>query len=115
MAYEDVDWCLRAWQAGFYVLYWPWAQLQHLESVTRGIEVGERERRSQQIFWGRWGEFFDARKVRSEEGALRVIYVTEDTGVGGGHRDIFEHLNRLLDRGHEVERSEEHTSELQSL
>jgi GT2 family glycosyltransferase/glycosyltransferase involved in cell wall biosynthesis len=103
MAYEDVDWCLRAWQAGFHVLYWPWAQLQHLESVTRGIEVGERERRSQQTFWGRWGEFFDAREVRSEEGALRVIYVTEDTGVGGGHRDIFEHLNRLLDRGHEVE------------
>ena len=27
-------------------------------------------------------------------GALRVVYVTEDTGVGGGHRDIFEHLNR---------------------
>ncbi len=28
--------------------------------------------------------------------------MTEDTGIGGGHRDIFEHLNRLLDRGHEV-------------
>ncbi len=23
MAYEDVDWCLRAWQAGFRVLYFP--------------------------------------------------------------------------------------------
>lgn len=32
-----------------------------------------------------------------------MIYVTEDTGVGGGHRDVFEHLNRLLDRGHEAE------------
>ena len=31
-----------------------------------------------------------------------MIYVTEDTGVGGGHRDIFEHLNRLKERGHEV-------------
>jgi glycosyltransferase involved in cell wall biosynthesis len=28
--------------------------------------------------------------------------VTEGTGVGGGHRDIFEHLNRLHERGHEV-------------
>ena len=28
--------------------------------------------------------------------------MTEDTGVGGGHRDIFEHLNRLADRGHDV-------------
>jgi glycosyltransferase involved in cell wall biosynthesis len=64
--------------------------------------VGERERESQHRFWGRWGEFLDARAVRTAEGRLRVVYVTEDTGVGGGHRDIFEHLNRLADRGHEV-------------
>ena len=93
MAYEDVDWCLRAWQAGFQVVYCPTARLHHHESVTRGTEVGERERASQRLFWERWGEFFDARPVRTESGALRVIYVTEDTGVGGGHRDIFEHLN----------------------
>jgi GT2 family glycosyltransferase len=102
MAYEDVDWCLRAWQAGFRVLYFPAATLYHHESVTRGIGVGERERISQQVFWKRWGGFFDAREVRNEAGKLRVIYVTEDTGVGGGHRDIFEHLNRLQERGHEV-------------
>jgi GT2 family glycosyltransferase/glycosyltransferase involved in cell wall biosynthesis len=103
MAYEDVDICLRAWQAGFRVLYWPTAVLEHLESVTRGTIVGERERRSQQVFWERWGEFFDARDVCTPEGRLRVVYVTEDTGVGGGHRDIFEHLNRLRDRGHDAE------------
>jgi GT2 family glycosyltransferase len=102
MAYEDVDWCLRAWQAGFRVLYFPAARLVHHESVTRGTEVGERERASQRIFWERWGEFFDARDVRTRDGKLRVAYVTEGTGIGGGHRDIFEHLNRLLDRGHEV-------------
>ncbi|MHB8689913.1 MAG: glycosyltransferase [Solirubrobacteraceae bacterium] len=103
MAYEDVDLCLRGWQAGFRIFYWPDAQLTHLESATRGTEVGERERASQRLFWERWGEFFDARNVRTASGALRVIYVTEDTGVGGGHRDIFEHLNGLLGRGHEVE------------
>jgi len=103
MAYEDVDLCLRAWQAGFTVLYWPDAELTHLESASRGTEVGERERSSQRRFWSRWGDFLDAREVRTATGALRVVYVTEDTGVGGGHRDIFEHLNRLLDRGHEVE------------
>jgi GT2 family glycosyltransferase/glycosyltransferase involved in cell wall biosynthesis len=102
MAYEDVDWCLRAWQAGLGVVYFPAAALVHHESVTRGTEVGERERRSQQVFWERWGSFFDERDVRTAEGALRVVYVTEGTGVGGGHRDIFEHLNRLLDRGHDV-------------
>jgi len=102
MAYEDVDWCLRAWQAGFRVLYFPAARLVHHESVTRGTDVGERELASQRYFWQRWGDFFDAREVRTAEGKLRIAYVTEGTGIGGGHRDIFEHLNRLLDRGHEV-------------
>jgi GT2 family glycosyltransferase len=102
MAYEDVDWCLRAWQAGFRCLYFPAATLYHHESVTRGTDVGERERESQRIFWERWGEFFDARDVRTADNSLRVVYVTEGTGVGGGHRDVFEHLNRLLDRGHDV-------------
>ena len=102
MAYEDVDLCLRAWQVGFRVLYFPAAGLFHHESVTRGMDVGERERTSQRLFWERWGDFFDARDVRTPEGKLRIVYVTEDTGVGGGHRDIFEHLNGLLERGHEV-------------
>ena len=106
MAYEDVDWCLRAWQAGMRVLYFPAAQLVHHESVTRGTELGERERDSQRLFWERWSGFFDERSVaadpRERDGRLRIVYVTEDTGVGGGHRDIFEHLNRLAARGHEV-------------
>ncbi len=103
MAYEDVDYCVRAWEAGYHVSYAPLAVLYHDESVTRGTEVREPERESQRVFWGKWSEFFDARNVRNAEGALRVVYVTEGTGVGGGHRDIFEHLNGLLDRGHEVE------------
>jgi glycosyltransferase involved in cell wall biosynthesis len=102
MAYEDVDLCLRAWSAGFEVKYWPGSSLDHLESVTRGTVVGERERISQKRFWSRWGAFLDERNVRTDDGSLRVVYVTEDTGVGGGHRDIFEHLNRLAARGHEV-------------
>jgi GT2 family glycosyltransferase/glycosyltransferase involved in cell wall biosynthesis len=120
MAYEDVDWCLRAWLAGFCVLYFPAAQLVHHESVTRGTELGERERDSQRLFWERWSGFFDARSVRGgagdgapdggladatgadPNGRLRIAYVTEGTDVGGGHRDIFEHLNRLAARGHDV-------------
>jgi GT2 family glycosyltransferase/glycosyltransferase involved in cell wall biosynthesis len=102
MAYEDVDWCLRAWQAGLRVIYFPVARLCHHESVTRGTELGARERQSQRLFWERWTAFFDDRDVRTKDGKLRVVYVTEGTGIGGGHRDVFEHLNRLLDRGHEV-------------
>jgi GT2 family glycosyltransferase len=102
MAYEDVDWCLRTWQAGFRVMYFPAASLYHHESVTRGTDVGDRERISQRIFWEQWGDFFDARDVLTPGGKLRIAYVTEGTGIGGGHRDIFEHLNRLQERGHEV-------------
>jgi len=102
MAYEDVDWCLRAWQAGKRVLYFPAASLYHHESVTRGTDVGEREAASQRIFWEQWGDFFDARDVFTTERKLRIAYVTEGTGIGGGHRDIFEHLNRLQERGHQV-------------
>ena len=102
MAFEDVDFSLRARLAGWRILYRPASRLIHHEASTRGTEVGERERDSQRAFWERWGEFFDAREVRTPDGRLRVVYVTEDTGVGGGHRDIFEHLNRLAARGHDV-------------
>jgi GT2 family glycosyltransferase/glycosyltransferase involved in cell wall biosynthesis len=102
MAYEDVDYCLRCWQSGRRVTFAPAAVLVHHESITRGTDLGERERESQRQFWSRWGEFLDARPVRAREERLRVVYVTEDTGIGGGHRDIFEHLNGLAERGHEV-------------
>jgi GT2 family glycosyltransferase/glycosyltransferase involved in cell wall biosynthesis len=137
MAYEDVDWCLRAWQADYRVRYFPIARLVHHESVTRGTTQGERELASQRLFWERWSDFFDDRsvyagdsalgeraggepdggggrralahgtgvagsRVQGDGGRLQIVYVTEDTGVGGGHRDIFEHLSHLSDRGHDV-------------
>jgi GT2 family glycosyltransferase len=102
MAYEDVDYCLRCWQADRPVVYAGSAVLEHGESLSRGTEVGERERSAQRYFWQRWGEFLDVRQVRTADGALRIVYVTEDTGIGGGHRVVFEHLNRLADRGHDV-------------
>jgi GT2 family glycosyltransferase len=102
MAYEDVDYCLRCWQSGLRVHYAGAAVLEHGESLSRGTGVGERERSSQRYFWQRWGKFLDARDVRSRDGSLNVIYVTEGTGVGGGHRVVFEHVNRLAARGHKV-------------
>ena len=81
----------------------PAARSSPTSSRSRGAcEQGERELASQRLFWERWGDFFDDRDVRTADGALRIVYVTEDTGVGGGHRDIFEHLNRLAERGHEA-------------
>ena len=103
MAYEDMDLCLRAWQAGWRTQYAPRATLLHLESQTRPTEPGARELDAQRHFWQRWDGYFDGREVRTPEDRLRIVYVTEDTGVGGGHRDIFEHLNRLAARGHDAQ------------
>jgi GT2 family glycosyltransferase len=106
MGYEDVDYCLRAWEAGFEVLYYPHASLTHLEAKTRGMEQGEREIDSQRRFWDRWGHWFDERPVRADDGRLRIVYVTEDTGVGGGHVYMPWWLdNRKLDfpRGYHIE------------
>jgi GT2 family glycosyltransferase len=103
MGYEDVDYCLRAWEAGYEVAYAPSARLHHHESLTRGTTVGEPERKSQRVFWRRWAAFFDERRVLTDDGRLRVVYVTQDTFVAGGLRVVFEHLNGLVERGHDVE------------
>ena len=100
MAFEDVDYCLRVWESGRRVLFAPAAQLTHYESKTRGLAQGERELASQQHFWTKWGDWFDNRETREPDGGARIIYVTQDLGVGGGHRNIFEHLDGLLERGH---------------
>jgi GT2 family glycosyltransferase len=102
MGYEDVDYGLRAWSAGHEVAYVPAAQLHHEESATRGREQGERELVSQRAFWTKWAEFFGPRKVTGADGRLRIIYVMQDTVVGGGPRLVFEQLNRLAERGHDV-------------
>jgi GT2 family glycosyltransferase len=103
MAFEDVDWCLRAWEAGKRVVYAPAATLTHHESKTRGTRQGDREHASLRYFWTTWGDWFDRRPVEADDGGLRIVYVTQDTGVGGGHRVIYEHLNGLEERGHHPE------------
>jgi GT2 family glycosyltransferase len=102
MGYEDVDWCLRAWEAGYQVRYEPGAVISHAESSTRPRDPGERELAAQRHFWDKWAAFFGPRDVRTPDGHLRIAYVTHGTGIGGGHRLVFEYLNRLADRGHEV-------------
>jgi GT2 family glycosyltransferase len=103
MGYEDVDYCLRAWDQGLEVVYAPAARLYHLESATRGTVQGARELESQRVFWTRWSARFGLRNVRAADGRLRIVYVTESTILGGGHRVAFEHLNGLLARGHDAQ------------
>jgi GT2 family glycosyltransferase len=103
MGYEDVDYGLRAWEHGLEVVYAPSARLDHLESATRGTVQGARELESQRVFWKRWSAVFGARAVHGPDSRLRIVYVTESTILGGGHRVVFEHLNGLHARGYDVQ------------
>lgn len=49
VAYNDVDYCIRAHKAGFRIIWTPFACLHHHESASRGSDlVGERKRRFEQ-------------------------------------------------------------------
>ncbi len=43
VAYNDIDFCLRAREAGYLVVYTPYARLYHYESKTRGYEEGSEK------------------------------------------------------------------------
>jgi GT2 family glycosyltransferase len=40
-AFNDVDFCLRVREAGYKVVYTPWARLVHHESFSRGVDAGD--------------------------------------------------------------------------
>ena len=54
LGFEDVDFGLRAWRAGFRSWYEPSAKLVHHESATRGYSQGKRELGSMRYFWRKW-------------------------------------------------------------
>ncbi|WVT77572.1 glycosyltransferase (plasmid) [Sinorhizobium chiapasense] len=45
VAYNDVDYCLRAYKAGFRIVWTPFACLVHHESVSRGYDRGGENRK----------------------------------------------------------------------
>lgn len=99
MAFEDVDFCVRAWDRGHRVLYAPDAVLTHYESKTRGLTQGARELRSQARFWARWGDWFDRRPAAAGEGGLRIVYVT--SALAGN--ELAAQVEGLCERGHDAE------------
>ena len=52
VAYNDVDFCLRARAAGYLVIYTPHAELRHRESASRGSLDPTSDH---ELFWRRWG------------------------------------------------------------
>jgi GT2 family glycosyltransferase len=103
MAYEDVDFCLRAWEKGIRTVYTGAISALHHESATRGMEVTERESASQRYFWRKHKDFFSRTVHHGPSGRPHVIFVCQDVGVGGGHRVIYSLANYLAKNGFYVE------------
>lgn len=104
-AFDDADWCLSGWEAGYRTLYFPAAVLTHHESASRhkNKNISVQERQAARYFWNKWGDWFDRRNVRAQDGKIRIIYVLQTLGWSGGIRMAFEHANRLSKRGFAVE------------
>lgn len=104
-AFEDMDLCIRGWEDGYRTLYFPAATLTHYESVTRkkNPTISQKEKQSIDLFWKKWGKWFDERNVLNKEGRRRIIFVLQTIGLSGGIKNIFEQANRLSEMGFEVE------------
>lgn len=64
VGFNDVDFCLKVWKAGYRVVFSPYAELFHYEFVTRGREVAdsskqERWKQERELFEQTWPECFE--------------------------------------------------------
>ena len=104
-AFEDVDLCLRGWEANYRSLYFPQSELTHVESSSRkkNNTISEKEKKSIEYFWNKWGDWFDKRNVLDKDGKIKLIFVLQSMGMSGGIKSVFEHANMLSERGFNVE------------
>ena len=63
VGFNDADFCLRVWEAGFRTIFTPYAELYHYEFTSRGREEANEEKlrrwkREQALFMQRWPEYF---------------------------------------------------------
>lgn len=64
VAYNDIDYCLKLRQAGYHIVFTPYAELTHYESKTRGLEDTDEKRqrlqREADIFENKWKDVLEA-------------------------------------------------------
>lgn len=63
VGFNDADFCLRVWEAGYRTIFTPYAELYHYEFTSRGREEANEEKlrrwkREQALFMQRWPQFF---------------------------------------------------------
>ncbi|MBP3879558.1 MAG: glycosyltransferase family 2 protein [Lachnospiraceae bacterium] len=61
VAFNDIDFCMKVREAGYLIVYDPYAELYHYESKSRGLDQGNPEKvkrfqREMDIFQKRWPE-----------------------------------------------------------
>jgi len=60
VGYNDVDLCLKIREAGHDIVFTPFAELYHLESISRGANLSaaqiERDARERAYMLARWGD-----------------------------------------------------------
>ena len=59
VAFNDVDYCLRAREQRYLIVYTPYADLYHYEGGTRGSGIPEHDERFFRKRWGNPGEYRD--------------------------------------------------------
>lgn len=63
VGFNDADFCMRAYQAGYLTVFTPYAELYHYEFTSRGRETAdsaklERWERERDLFQTRWSDYF---------------------------------------------------------
>ncbi len=116
--YEDADYCMQVWKAGFQVIYEPRAVIRHYESASSGGNEAARPAMAanQQIFRQRWseqlhrhlppstGNILSARLAPSAKG-LKILYIDDRVPhqyLGTGFPRGVEILRALAGHGHHV-------------
>ena len=63
VGFNDADFCLRVWEAGYLTIFTPYAELYYYEFTSRGREEANEEKmcrwkREQVLFMQHWPGFF---------------------------------------------------------
>ncbi len=116
--YEDCDYCMQVWEAGFSVIYEPRAVIRHYESASSdGNEAAKPAMAvNQRKFREKWNDqlvkrlpnstanILSARISASSEG-LRILYIEDripHRHLGSGFPRSNEILHHLVKQGHRV-------------
>lgn len=81
--YEDTDYCMKLWQAGYRVIYEPEAVIHHYESASSGGNDAAQPRMAekQRTFVARWHSVLENHSARSEKAVLHARIATQAAGL----------------------------------